>query len=139
MKPTFYAVIVALSAVVIFCAGLWVGKATAPEGLSIEEVREYVRQETGEEEKGKKALRFEALVKYTRILGLSESQRRKLHPLFASTKLKLRDLPIGNKERVAIITEFHKELSESLSSDQQELAQEILRRSLEREKRSELE
>jgi hypothetical protein len=134
MKPTLYAALVGLSVVVIFCAGLWVGKATTPEGLSIEEVREYARQESGGG-KGKKLPRLEALAKYTRLLGLSESQRRELHPLFADTKLKLGPLSAGNRERLIIITEFHEELEKSLTADQKELAKRVLRQTLQQERR----
>ncbi len=135
MKPTLYAALVGLSVVVIFCAGLWVGKATTPEGLSIEEVREYARQETSENGRGRRMQRLEALAKYTRLLGLSESQRRELHPLFADTKLKLGPLSAGNRERLVIITEFHEELEKSLTADQKELAKRVLRQTLQQEKR----
>ncbi|MEM9081415.1 MAG: hypothetical protein AAGC74_12065 [Verrucomicrobiota bacterium] len=126
MKSVVYFSVVGMSVVVIFCAGIWVGKVTSPESLTVEEVRRYARLEVGEEAMGKRLPLLEALQRYTRILGLSEEQRRELYPLFAEASRKIRRFPPLSVERLKVIEGLHERLSPHLTERQQELAKEIL-------------
>lgn len=135
MRTGVLVLVMCVCVVVIFSAGFWVGKASSPESLSIEEVRDYARREAGKGVRPGRLRKLEALQRYTRILGLSEEQRREVYPLFEAASRKIQPLPPRSRERLEVVEQFHEDLQPYLTERQKEMAEEILEEARERKRR----
>lgn len=133
---------IGLALSLIFGSGVWVGRLTVPEGLTLEEVEEYYEEEKmrvardggdGPEHAG--LPRLDTLQRYSRILRLKPEQRRAVYPLFADASRKIRVLPAKSFERLRVIEELHQKLREHLDEKQKELALEILETARRRERK----
>ena len=128
---------IALSLALIFGSGVWVGRLTAPEGLTLEELEGYYAEEQGRIRKDGEAAgpglaglpRLEALQRYHRTLRFKPEQRRAVYPYFAEASRMIRALPENTKEnRLPIVEELHQKMRPHLDEDQKRLANEILDR-----------
>lgn len=124
---------IGLSLALIFGSGVWVGRLTAPEGLTLDEARDLYqaeekrRRKEGADRHGLAGLpRLDALQRYDRTLRLSPAQRRALYPFFAEAGRKMADLPENSRERLEVVEELHQTMAGHLDDKQKRLANEIL-------------
>lgn len=116
-----------LALALIFGSGVWVGRLTAPEGLTLEEMEEYNEEEKKREGSGFAGVpRLDAFQRYSRVLRLNPAQRRTLYPYFADSSRKISTLPARSHERLKVIEELHEKMRSHLDENQKKLAQGIL-------------
>jgi len=133
MKTTWLVSRIALVLIAIFVLGIWVGRLTAPQSTS--EVAVVLPESEGASERQIQRVTKRAMRRYRRDLGLSQEQMSELKPLFIEVSHRMEMLPVRSKARLAVLEEFHGQIEDYLTPEQKRLADKILKKSREQDRK----
>ncbi len=114
MKTPWIVIRIGLALVAIFAIGMWVGRVTAPQ---VDEELVIPKEATMDEETLRYATQ-RAIRRYRNELDLSQEQMKTIRPMFLTVSRRMAMLPSHSKARLAVIEDFHDEISPHLSEEQ---------------------